>query len=591
MTSAATAPLSVPAFRNLWLASILSNLGSFLQTVAASWLMLQLTGSPLWVGLMVASPTLPLLFIALPAGAMADLVDRRRILIVSQAIMAAAAAATALLWFLGILTPGVLLALGLLLGVGLSLSLPAWQAMVPDLVPSGQVAGAVALNSAAFNVARAVGPALGGIVVATAGPGAAFLANAASYLAVIAALATFRTRALDGEPESITTAIASGLRYARFTPAYRWLLLVASLFALTSAVLQAMLPNLTADVLGGGAATYGLLLGAMGVGALAGAFSRPWAGGRFGAAMVPASIAVFGLAGMGVGLSRTLPLAAVGMAVTGVLWVWILSTLNATAQLLSPRWVRGRIMSLYTLAFLGLLPVGSILAGALGSVVGPANAIVALSLGTVILGLAALRMPLPVLERVVTPSPPEDWEPVPHPSAVGGDPVMIVNTWEIDEDRLADYLAVMDELRLVRLQTGAFRWRLFRNVGDAHRMTEVFLLHSWEQHLRQHRRIDAAAADVIRRARRFDRSGEPETHHLAAIDVTDPAARPEWDALVAVHEELHSEDAIPLPGVPGGADGPDGPDGPRIPPAATHPASVRRPARAAAGAGVSADHS
>ena len=182
-------PLRVPHFRALWTAAVFSNVGSFLHAVAASWAMLELTGSPLWVGLMAASATLPLLFLALPAGAIADLVDRRKVLLIAQSIMGAAAVAMAVTWYLDVVGPGLLLGLGLVLGVGLALNQPSWQAMVPDLVPRGMVADAVALNSVAFNVARAVGPALGGLIVAVSGPGLAFAINAASFVGVIAVVA------------------------------------------------------------------------------------------------------------------------------------------------------------------------------------------------------------------------------------------------------------------------------------------------------------------------------------------------------------------------------------------------------------------
>jgi MFS family permease len=545
---AATTPLRYPQFRNLWVASVVSNLGSLVQTVAATWLMLELTGSALWVGLMVAAPTLPLLVVAMPAGAMADLIQRRRIVLVTQAIMGVVAAVTAVLHPLGLLTPGLLLGLGLALGTAMSFNLPSWQAMVPDLVPNHQVASAVALNSAAFNVARAVGPAAGGLIVATAGPGAAFAVNALSYLVVVVAVWRLPSGHLTDDGESITNAIASGLRYARFTPSYRWLLGVAAGFAITAAVVQAILPTFTFEVLGGGAEAYGILLGAMGVGALAGAFTRPAAAIRLRRKMVPASIAVFGLAGVGLGLSPSVPVAVVPMILTGVMWVWILATLNATTQLLSPGWVRGRIMSLYTLSFLGILPLGAVLAGAVADLTSPATALVALSLGTVGLGALVTRIPLPVLEDVVSPTAPEDYERAPHVRGVEGGPVMVSTTWVIEETELSDFLAAMDDLRRVRLRTGAFRWRLYRNVSDAHRMTEVFLLRSWEQHLRQHDRIDAEAADIIGRARSFDRDEGPVTRHLVAIDVAHPQERPDWSSLVAMHDAMHRSDgSIPLP--------------------------------------------
>jgi len=540
-------PLRVRHFRALWTAAIFSNVGSFLQAVAASWAMLTLTGSPLWVGLMAASNTLPLLFLALPAGAIADLVDRRRILLVAQSIMGAAAVAMALFWHFDVITPGILLGLGLALGVGLALNMPAWQAMVPDLVPRGMVADAVALNSVAFNVARAVGPALGGIIVATSGPGLAFSLNAVSYLGVIAVVFTFRPAAPgDLGNESIGSAIAVGVRFARYTRPFRKLLGIAAGFAITSAVVQSLLPNVTADALESGASTFGYLLGAMGLGALIGAFTRRYGLERLGARMVPLSIAVFGIAGIGVGVSRIVWLTGAILVLAGLCWVWALATLNATVQLMSPQWVRGRAMSLYTLAFVGFLPLGSIIGGAIGDAIGAANSVAVMSVGTVALGIVFARIGIPALGEGVPGEPPEDWVMQPHADHMAGGPVMIINTWVIRHAELAEFLGVMNELRQVRLRTGAYEWTLYRNAEDPHRMSEFMLLTSWADHIRQHHRIDAAAVDVIRRASAFDRGGGPQTRHLVGVSV-DPNELPRWEELLAVHDELHATDgSIPL---------------------------------------------
>ena len=538
---AAAEPLRNRDFRVLWAASVVSNLGSFLQTVSASWLMLELTQSATWVGLMVASTTMPLLAVAIPAGALADLTDRRRILLASQAISALAALAMAVLYAVGQVTPGRLLALGLLLGTGFSIGHPAWQALVPDLVPRDQVAGAVALNAASFNVARAVGPALGGILVATVGPGWGFTINAISYLAVVAALLTFPRRELEGEEGSLALAVATGLRFARHTPQLRRLLGFASGFAITTAVLQATLPNLTTEAFGAGAGAYGLLLGAMGVGALVAAVIRPVLAARLQRRLVPAGMFLFGIGGTLVGLAPVLAVAAVGMFVAGIAWVTALSTLNATTQLLAPRWVRGRVMSLYTLAFMGVTPLGAVLGGTVADAAGVRVAVVVFSLATLALGLAALRL-LPAMADVNPPEPPTDYAPPAHPVAVEGGPVMVLTTYVITEEQLQDFLDVMNALRLVRLRTGAYRWRLYRNVGDPHRMTEVMVLSSWEQHLGQHRRIDAEGAATLARARTFDARRDPVVVHLAAIDVSDPEERPGWDRLIAVHADLHADE-------------------------------------------------
>lgn len=540
----AVAPLRIRRFRALWGSSIFSNLGSFFQAVAASWLMLELTGSATWVGLMFASTTLPLLFLALAAGAVADMVDRTKVMLASQILMGSAAGAMAIITALGLITPGLLLTLGLLIGVGVAFNLPAWQALVPDLVPRGMVASAIALNSAAFNVARAIGPAIGGLIVATLGPAIGFGINALSYLGVIIAIAVIRRRMAptSRDTSSVTNAIALGVRFARFTRPFRRLLILAALFALTSAVVQAVLPNRTTE-LGGAAATYGALWGAMGFGALVGAFTRGPLTRWLGTNSVPITVAAFGVSGIVLGLAPSVAVALIALIVAGTCWVWTLATLNATAQLMSPEWVRGRAMSLYSLAFVGVTPLGSALAGVMADLMGAGTATAVLSVGTVLLGSMARSLHVPTLEEVPIPEFLENRGPVDHAQTEGG-PVMVVNTWAIDRVDLQSFLSLMTEVRLVRLRTGAYRWRMYRNADDPHRLSEVFLCVSWDEHLAQHRRIDDASAALIRQARSFDRSGGPITRHLVAIDIEHPK---DWDVLVAAHEEYHRTDgSIPL---------------------------------------------
>lgn len=543
MTS--VAPLRIGRFRSMWLASVFSNVGSFFYSVAASWLMLELTGSATWVGLMQSSNTLPLLFLGLAAGAIADLADRTRVMLFSQVLMGAAATAMALLTFSGLMTPALLLGLGLVIGVGVAFNLPAWQALVPTLVPRGMLGSAVALNSAGFNVARAVGPALAGLVVAGAGAAVAFGVNAVSFLGVIVVV-IWVGRHLDlPEPEqaSISSAIALGVRFARFTPSFRRLLALLALFALSSAVVQAVLPPRTAEI-GGEAGTYGLLLGAMGVGALVAAFGRNQIISRLGGRSTQWMIVTFGAAGIFVGVVDSVPLVALGLGVAGMCWVLALVTLNTTTQTISPEWIRGRAMSLYTLAFTGIMPVGAILSGAIADLIGPGNTYAVMSVATVALGVATPLFQVPDPDQISAPEFSQDQGLGDHPEHLEGGPVMVVSTWEIDEGDYIEFVEMMERVRLVRLSTGAYRWRLYRNVGLPERFTEVFVIGSWSEHLAQHRRIDDASRELIRAARAFDRSGEPVSHHLLAVDVANP---PGWENLVEAHAEMHRSDgSIPL---------------------------------------------
>jgi len=541
----AVAPLRIGRFRALWVAAVFSNIGSFLQAVAASWLMLELTGSALWVGLMAASSTIPLLVFSLPAGAIADMFDRRKVLVVAQLTMGTSAAAMAILTAMGLITPGLLLGLGLLLGTGLAFNLPSWQATVPDLVPRGMVASAVALNSAGFNVARAIGPALGGFIVAVAGAQVAFGLNALSYLGLVAVLAVL-ARVMgspDREQTSMRNAMALGVRFARFTPPFRKVMAVAAMFALTSSVIQSVLPVRTEE-LGGGAGAFGLLLGAMGAGALVGAFTRGPVTVRLGRWSLPATVATVGIAGVVLGLVDSVPLAFAALLVVGVGWVWTLANLNATAQLMSPEWVRGRAMGLYMLSFAGTLPLGSILSGWVADGIGAGGAEVVFSAVGIVLGIVVVPLlGIPALDDVVTPEFTDERVRYGHVDTEGG-PVLMTATWQIDREDLPEFLEVMKEVRLVRLRTGAYRWRLYRDAGDPHRLTELFLTKSWEEHLAQHARIDDASRAVLRRARDFDRGEGPTTRHLVAVDME---SSDDWESLMDAHERYHASDgSIPL---------------------------------------------
>ena len=542
--SQAVAPLRLPNYRAVWLAALFSNIGSFLQTVAAAWLMKELTdSSATWVGLMLAANLLPLLFLALISGVVADTFNRTKVMLFAQSLMGSAAAAMAILTATNLITPGLLLGLGLVMGVGVAFNLPAWQALVPDLVPRGMVPSAVALNSAGFNVARAVGPALGGLIVAAVGPQVGFGLNAISYLLMVAVIAVVGSRLALSAPEhtSMTNAIAQSIRYARFTPAFRRLLALVALFAIGSAVVQATLPNRTSE-LGGSEMTYGILLGFMGAGALVGALVHPRLVTKLGARSVPITIVVFGLAGAAVGLAPSTPMAAIGMMVAGACWVLTLTTVNASSQLMAPEWIRGRAMSLYTLAFSGIYPIGSIVSGVLADAVGAGGAMVVLSGATILLGLLAPRFRLPSLDEIVSPEYTERRPVRPHVETSGG-PVMIVNTWRIDRKDLEDFVEVMSEIRKVRLSTGAYRWRLYRNSEDPHSISEVFVCVSWDDHLAQHRRIDDASAELIRKARSFDRSDGPRSSHLVAVNVD----HPDWEPLITAHDQYHRTDgSIPL---------------------------------------------
>ena len=401
MASSSLAILRIRDFRVLWTATMLSFLGTWLQRVASAWLMLELTGSALWVGLMAAASTLPVLLLGLLGGAFADLFDRRRVLLGAQTVSGVVAMAMAVLWFLDLLTPGILFSLGVGMGVGTALGNPAWLAFVSDLVPPRMLADAVALNAASFSASRAIGPAIGGVMVALYGPGVPFLLNSLSYFGVVVALSLLRTTGWQGRRDAgVGTAITAGLRVAWHSPVIRRLLGLAVAFALSTAVVQAVLPNLTSDELGEGSRVYGIFLAAMGIGAVLAMAPRRRVSARLGRLLLPLAMGSFGVAGILVGLSSSVVLTTVVMTFAGVFWIWVITNVSSTIQLAVPPDIRGRIMSIWTMAFVGCVSIGSIVAGALADAIGIREAIVWLSAGTVVVGVTAVFLVVPTLEEV-----------------------------------------------------------------------------------------------------------------------------------------------------------------------------------------------
>ena len=520
------ASLQIPAFRRLWIAIVVFNIGHLVLVVASSWLILEMTGSPLWVSAMVGAPTVPLLVLALPAGALADLIDRRLILLGSSAVMMLASAGMAVVTLGGAGSPGLLVALGVLLGVGVALFNPAWQAIVPALVPQHLVPGAIALNSASGGVATAMGPALGGLLVATVGPAWSFVVATVGYAVMLGTSGAAQGSGWDSEVDTLPIAIAGGIRYLRFSDGYLALLLLGSCFGFTSAALRAMLPNLTDEVLGGDAGLYGILLGVFGAGAIVGGVTRGWGSRLWGRRMIPLSIVVFGLSGVAVGAVPNVGVAAAGVAVSGLLWTWILATMNSVFQMLTPDWVRGRTMAAFVLAVFGILPIGALAAGALGDVIGAAGALVWFSAAVALVGGIALRMDLPVLEEIVPPVMAAD-QLAPESSASStASPVTVVSTWTIESpEEMAEFHTVLGELRRLRLATGAYRWTAYRSLDDPTRVSESYVVHSWEHHLQLQGRLDTRGRDVIERAERFGSPDRHVTSHLVTLDVSNGATR------------------------------------------------------------------
>jgi len=383
------APLREPLFRSLWVAAVISYVGTWMQNVGAGWLMTQLTTSPLMVSLVQAASTLPVFLVILPAGALADIVDRRRFLLITQGWMVLAAGALGVMSLVGCITPWILLLLTFLLGIGAVMNDPAWQAITPEIVSSAQHAPAVALNSVGFNVARAVGPALGGIVIAAAGSGVAFLLNAASFFGVIFFLYRWKRPHFERvETGRVRDAIVAGLRHGKNTPIVRCVLIRTGAFSLAASSLLALLPLVARPY---GAQGYGLLLGSFGLGALAGAAVLPRLRSTLSVdGVVAFAIVVFALMTFAAGEVQQFGWLSLVMFVSGTAWIGILACLNVAAQTMSPSFLRARALSMYLLVLQGGMAVGSALWGALANRSGVPTALL-WSAVALLAGLVAVR--------------------------------------------------------------------------------------------------------------------------------------------------------------------------------------------------------
>ena len=517
-------PLAGPVFRVLWIATIASNLGTWMQDVGEAWLMVSFTKSPILVALIETAGSFPVVLLALPAGALADVVDRRRLLLVTQTWMLVAAALMGAFTFTGLMNPWLLLLLTFTLGLGAALNSPAWQAIVPELVPRKELPAAMTLTSVAFNVSRAVGPALGGFLVATAGSGAVSLLNAVSFLGVIVVIYRWsRVAETQTTPrEHLWGAMRAGIRYVRNAPEVRAVLIRTAVFTFCASALWALLPLQARIKLGLGAVGYGMLLGCLGTGALlgAGVLSQLRARLSSNTLVVGASI-LFAAASLVLAHSEMVLLIGTAMVLGGVAWTTCMASFNTVAQTVAPAWARGRVLALYTLVLLGGLAIGSTAWGGFATRFGIARAL-DLAAGGLILGLlVSLRYRLIRLEDLtLTP-----WVHWPEPVVViqpkpDDGPVLVTVEYRIDPDRALEFRRAMKDLRRLRRRDGAFRWGLFSNTADPGRFVETYLVESWAEHLRQHTRITEADRKIEERAFEFHLdNGFPEAQHLIAEHV------------------------------------------------------------------------
>ena len=529
----AWAPFTHAAFAVLWTATVISNVGTWMHDVASGWLMTSLSPSPLMVALVQAATTAPVFLFALGAGALADLLDRRRLLIVVMTVLAVTTLLLGLLVLFGLVSAWVLLTFTFLSGAGAAFIAPAWQAIVPQLVPRTDLQAAVALNSVGINVSRAIGPALAGVIIASLGIAWPYLLNALSFLIVIAALLWWRPppRPMSHLPaERFWSAVRAGTRYARASGPLRAALIRAIAFFLFASAYWALLPLIARQQLAGGPELYGLILGAVGVGAVSGALFLPKLKKSIGAdALVAAGTTGTALVLVVFALIRRPEAAVFASLVAGASWIAVLSSLNVSAQGALPDWVRARGLSIFITVFFGAMTLGSMIWGQAASMLGiPATLLIAAA-GA--LAGAALSWPFKLQQGAnLDLSPSAHWpQPVLAAEvALDRGPVMVTVEYRIEPSTASDFAVAMDDLCAERQRNGAYAWGLFEDVAEPGRYLEYFIEESWLTHLRHHERVSEADRAVQDKARSFHVGhGNPlVTHFLAPARVPDREQRP-----------------------------------------------------------------
>jgi MFS family permease len=516
------APLRSPVYRALWIAQLVSNLGTWMQTVGAQWMLVGDPRAAVLVPLVQTATTLPVMLLALPSGVLADLIDRRRLLIATQGAMAAGVGLLATLTGFGLTTPAVLLMLLFVIGCGQALTAPAWQAIQPDLVPAEQIPAAAALGSMSVNGARAIGPAIAGVLVSLSGPTLVFALNAVSFIGIVFVLLWWRRPRVvsDYPPERALAALSAGGRFIRSSPIVRRILLRAALFIAPGSAIWGLLPVIAANNLGLSSAGYGLLLGALGLGAVSGAFLLGRLRARFGQnVLLTVGAAGFAVASVVLAVVPNVVAVFLALVVGGASWLMSLSTLNASMQLSLPAWVRARGLSVYQLIFMGGQAIGSVVWGVLAGATSSSTSLLVAAALLVVCGLSSLWWPLHAKTSDLDLSPSSHWpEPslVFEPEPLDG-PVLIITAYRVLPENEDAFLSAMAVLGRSRQRTGASQWRLFRSIEHESTFVETFIVRSWGEHMHQHYIRLTGQDRLIEEAVERCIGGEAVSEHYLAV--------------------------------------------------------------------------
>ncbi len=518
-------PLRVPVFRNLLIADLVSDIGTFMQNVGAAWLMVSLHAGPGYVALVQTAASLPYFLLALPAGSAGDIFDRRKLVLFTEAWMIAVALILAVLTMSGLTSPWLLLALTFALSAGDAFETPTWRAILPELVSKDDLASASALNGIEFNLARAVGPALAGMVIAVAGVSAAFAANVLSFCGVIIVVARWKrpVRKQTAPPETMTGATIAAVRYVGNSPAILTVLFRTGIVLFFSSPLFALLPSVARSV-DERAIGYGLLLGCFGAGAIGGALIMQTLRARFSTEMiVSAGVVILGTAIVSITRLHRLSTLALVIFVSGAAWVLFVSLINAVVQNLAPDWVRARVLAIFTLVYMGTFALGSAAWGGFAQHWGVRLALLCSGFGTVGSAIVALWARLP--DSTADLSPWNHWRVPVIVKEVGDEllagPVLVTIEYSIIAEKESAFVKTMHQYARVRRRDGAYRWGIYRDVEMANRFVEIFLVDSWAEHVRQHERQTQADRELEQQVFSCV-AGEPKVQHLLYADSTKP---------------------------------------------------------------------
>ena len=510
-------PLKNKLFRALWLATVASNIGTWMHDVGAGWMMTSLSTDPFMVALVQAATSLPMFLFALPSGVLADIIDRRKYLLFAQFWMLITAALLSAMTFVGMVTPEILLAATFFLGVGAAMAAPPFQAIVPDLVPKEDLA----LNSLGINISRAIGPALAGVILSFAGPAVVFTLNALSVLGVVAVLyfwqSTPKVHRLP--PEHFLPAVRAGLRYVHAAPVLQVVLIRAVAFFVFGSAAWALLPLVARNGLGLGAGGYGILLACIGLGAVAGALVLPGLRKRFSSDKLAfGATLIFAISMLALAMMKNAVLLGVVLLFSGFAWIAMLSILNVGAQRSSAGWVKARALAVYLVVFFGSMAAGSAIWGQTAGKLGTSNALVIAAVGMILFCATALRWRLDLSPDLnLAPSAHLAKHDVTDGPAHDSGPVMITVEYLVAPENKEQFSKAIREMRRVRRRGGALTWGVFADTAQAGRYIETFVVESWLEHLRQADRFTENDKAITLHAASFHIGPEaPRTEHFIA---------------------------------------------------------------------------